>query len=58
MISLIVFSGKTTITVHMGDWARFQPLLSIPTKASAGYFSLNDVIESKNLGEVICYKES
>ncbi|XP_023321096.1 meiosis-specific with OB domain-containing protein isoform X2 [Eurytemora carolleeae] len=41
--------GKTIITEHLGDWSRFQSLLSIPTKPSAGYFSISDILECKKL---------
>jgi len=46
---LVNIPGETMISPHVGDHTSFQNLVAIPTKASAGYFSINDVLECKNL---------
>ena len=42
--------GKTSMLPHAGNSTKFHHLRSIPAKTSAGLCSLNDVIDSKNLG--------
>jgi len=49
---LSYMEGKTRLIRHIGDTSKYQHLLRLPSKASAGYFTISDVMDSKNLVEM------